>query len=161
MSISVKFIRVGDWEITVVTISVGLVYFWLGTFNTDKDWLVNTTEWQMHYPLLHIVKAWRPSRVKYTLQWHHNGRDDVSNHQPHHCLLNRLFRRRSKKASKPRYTGLCMRGIHRWPVNSPHKWQVTWKMFPFNDVIIRCENIAVAIKKQNTDNQQIIIRSTS
>ena len=31
----------------------------------------------------------------------------VSNHQPHDCLLNRLFRRRSKKASKLRVTGLC------------------------------------------------------
>ena len=31
-----------------------------------------------------------------TLQWRHNGRDGVSNHQPHECLLNRLFRRRSK-----------------------------------------------------------------
>ena len=27
-----------------------------------------------------------------------------------------------------------MRGIHRWPVNSPHKWPVTRKMFPFYDV---------------------------
>ena len=27
-------------------------------------------------------------------------------------------------------------GIHRWPVNSPHKVQVTWKMFPFDDVIM-------------------------
>ena len=25
-------------------------------------------------------------------------------------------------------------GIHRWPVNSPHKWPVTRKMFPFDDV---------------------------
>ena len=30
-----------------------------------------------------------------------------------------------------------VRGIHRWPVNSPHKWPVTRKMFPFDDVIIR------------------------
>ena len=27
-------------------------------------------------------------------------------------------------------------GIHRWPVDSPHKWPVTWKMFPFDDVIM-------------------------
>ena len=27
-------------------------------------------------------------------------------------------------------------GIHRWPVNSPHKWPVTRKMFPFDDVIM-------------------------
>ena len=42
-----------------------------------------------------------------TLRWRHNGRDSVSNHQPHVCLLNRLFRRRSKKTSKLRVTGLC------------------------------------------------------
>ena len=28
-------------------------------------------------------------------------------------------------------------GIHRVPVNSPHKWPVTRKMFPFDDVIMR------------------------
>ena len=42
-----------------------------------------------------------------TLQWRHNGHDSVSNHQPHDCLLNRLFRRRSKKTSKLRVTALC------------------------------------------------------
>ena len=42
-----------------------------------------------------------------TLQWHHNDHDIVSNHQPHGCFLNRLFRRRSKKTSKLRVTGLC------------------------------------------------------
>ena len=41
------------------------------------------------------------------LQWRHNGHDSVSNHQPHDCLLNRLFRRWSKKTSKLRVTGLC------------------------------------------------------
>ena len=29
-----------------------------------------------------------------------------------------------------------VRGIHRWPVNSPHNGPVTQKMFPFDDVII-------------------------
>ena len=29
-----------------------------------------------------------------------------------------------------------VRGIHRWPVNSTHKWPVTRKMFPFDDVIM-------------------------
>ena len=41
------------------------------------------------------------------LQWRHNERDGVSNHQPHECLLNCLFGRRSKKASKLRATGHC------------------------------------------------------
>ena len=44
-----------------------------------------------------------------SLQWPRNGRDGVSNHQPHHCLLNRLFRQSSKKTSKLRVTGLCVR----------------------------------------------------
>ena len=30
-----------------------------------------------------------------------------------------------------------VRGSNRWPVNSPHKWPVTQKMFPFDDVIMR------------------------
>ena len=42
-----------------------------------------------------------------SLQWRHDGHDSVSNHQPHDCLLNHLFRRRSKKPSKLRVTGLC------------------------------------------------------
>ena len=42
-----------------------------------------------------------------TLQWRHNERDGVSNHQPYDCLLNRLFRRGSKKTPKLRATGLC------------------------------------------------------
>ena len=42
-----------------------------------------------------------------TLQWRHNERDGVPNHRPHECLFNRLFRRRSKKTSKLRVTGLC------------------------------------------------------
>ena len=43
-----------------------------------------------------------------SLRWRHNGHDCVSNHQPRHCLLNRLFGRRSKKTSKLRATGLCV-----------------------------------------------------
>ena len=42
------------------------------------------------------------------LRWRHNGRDSVSYHQPHDCLFNRLLRRRSKKKSKLRVTGLCV-----------------------------------------------------
>ena len=41
------------------------------------------------------------------LQWRNNEHDDVSNDQPHDCLLNRLFRCGSKKIQKFRVTGLC------------------------------------------------------
>ena len=50
----------------------------------------------------------RPPQWKcYPLRWRHNDHAGVSNHQPHGCLLNRLFRRKSKKTSKLRVTGLC------------------------------------------------------
>ena len=42
-----------------------------------------------------------------SLHLRHNERDGVSNHQPQDCLLNCLFRRRSKKTSKLRVTDLC------------------------------------------------------
>ena len=71
----------------------------------------------------------------HSLRWRHNDFDNVSNHQPHGCLLNRLFRRRSKKTSKLRVTGLCV-GNSPGPVNSPHKGPVTRKMIPFDDVIM-------------------------
>ena len=63
-----------------------------------------------------------------SLHWRHNDHDSVSNHQPHECLLNRLFRRRSKKTSKLRVTGLCV-GNSPGPVNSPHKAQLREKCF--------------------------------
>ena len=50
--------------------------------------------------------------VSLSLQWRHNGCNSILNHQPHDCLLNRLFRRRSKKTWKLCVTGLCA-------VNSP------------------------------------------
>ena len=54
-----------------------------------------------------IIFPWRITGIAMPLQWRHNGHDGVSNHQSYHCLLNCLFRRRSKKTSKLRVTGLC------------------------------------------------------
>ena len=46
-------------------------------------------------------------KIKIIITVTYNGHDSVSNHQPHHCLLNRLFGCRSKKTSNLRVTGLC------------------------------------------------------
>ena len=67
-------------------------------------------------------------------QWRHNGRDCVSNHQLHDCLLNRLFRRRSKKTSKFHVTGVCA-GNSLVTGEFPTQ-MVTRRMFPFDDVIM-------------------------
>ena len=79
--------------------------------------------------------SWEDPHLVIPLHWRHHYHDGVSNHQPHNCLLNRLFRRRSKKTSKLRVTGLCV-GKSPGPVNSPHQGPVTRKMFPFDDVIM-------------------------
>ena len=63
----------------------------------DKALHINASHWLSPYPGWTLI----------TLPWRHNERDGVSNHQAHDCLLNRLFRRRSKKKSKLRVTGLC------------------------------------------------------
>ena len=57
-----------------------------------------------------IVSRWRAL----SLQWRHNGRGGVSNHQPHDWLLNRLF---STDQIKHQSSALLafVRGIHRWP----------------------------------------------
>ena len=45
-------------------------------------------------------------RCRVALQWCHHERDGVSIHRRLDCLFNRLFKRRSKKTSKLRLTGL-------------------------------------------------------
>ena len=43
-----------------------------------------------------------------------------------------------------------VREIHRWPVNSPHKWPVTRKMIPFDDIIRNMQSWNIF--KSQTDN---------
>ena len=81
------------------------------------------------------------------LQWRHNECDGVSNHRRLDCLLNRLFRRRSKKTSKLRVTGLCEGNsplTGEFPAVTgefPAQKPTTRNMFPFDDVIMKTGNI--------------------
>ena len=81
--------------------------------------MVPISSWLMAQEVVFIINAGANSDDKVvimtafgfqwyrSLRWRHNGHDRVSNHQPHHCLLNHLFRRRSKKTSKLHVTRLC------------------------------------------------------
>ena len=87
---------------------------------------------------------WYGPRHAIALQWRHafNRCDGVSNHQRLNSLLNRLFRRRSKKTQSSASLA-SVSGIHRRQLNSPHKGPVTRKMFRFDGVIINwfcCNN---------------------
>ena len=123
--------------------NVGLVKPSLG-----HEWVITSLIKQPVWLLLiHIIITVKTSQKKsplgvmkcsvHTICTRHNGLDGVSNHQPYDYLLSRLFRRRSKKTSKLRVTGLQVCGeFTGGPVNFPHKWPVTRKMFPFDDVIM-------------------------
>ena len=87
-------------------------------------------------PLNHLGRVIRQYISHHPLRWRHNDSDGVSNHQPHDCLHNRLFRRRSKKTSKLRVTGLCEGNTLVTSEFPAHKGPVTRKMFPFDDVIM-------------------------
>ena len=87
--------------------------------------------------------------IWFSLQWRHDEYHGVSNHRRLKCLLNRLFRRTSKKQSKPRATGLCG-GIHQWPVDSPQNGPVRRKWFPFDDVITLKEHSVSAKGVENS-----------
>ena len=108
-------------------------------YTINKNWFMENHDLVFcHFPQTLFETGLKHTMLPHiftVLQWRHNDHDSVSNHQPHGCLLNRLFRRRSKKTSKLRVTGLCV-GNSPGPVNSPHKGPVTRKMFPFDDVIM-------------------------
>ena len=70
-----------------------------------------------------------------TLQWRHYERDGVSYHRRLDCLPNVCSGADQRKHQSSASLAF-VRGIHRWPVDSPQKGPVTRKMFPFDDVII-------------------------
>ena len=84
------------------------------------------------------------------LRWRHNGHGGVWNHQPHVCLLKRLFRYRSKKPSKLHVTGFVWG--HRWIPRT--KGQLRGKYFPlmtssWNATIILPDSTSWQYTKRN------------
>ena len=73
---------------------------------------------------------------EFSLQWRHNERDGISNHQSHDCLLNRLFRRRSEKTIKLCFTGLCA-GNSPETGEFPIQRASNAENVPFDDVIVQ------------------------
>ena len=102
------------------------------TFNTKRH-TTNDLIPGMGCCFLHMLEHY--SSEKLPLQWRHNRRDDVSNHHPHDCLLNRSFRRKSRKTSKLRVIGLCA-GSSPLTGEFPAQMASNAETFPFDDVIM-------------------------
>ena len=60
-----------------------------------------------------------------TIQWRHNERHGISNHQPHDCLLNRLFKVQIKENIKaPRHRPLWGKfTADQWIPHTEHQWR--------------------------------------
>ena len=97
--------------------------------------IVATNDYYMLYCCWHSADSSIKLSGRHTIQTQRWGevscthQRSLGGHQ-HVCI-----RCRAKKTSKLRVTGLC-EGNSPGPVNSPHKGQITRKMFPFDDVIM-------------------------
>ena len=70
---------------------------------------------------------------EYRDQWRHKERDGVS------IVCSTFCSDADQRKLQSSASLACVRGIHRWPVDSPHKGPVTRKMFPFDDVIMQSQ----------------------
>ena len=68
-----------------------------------------------------------------SLQWRHNERDQIPSRT---IVYSNVYSGADQRKHQSSASLAFVRGIHWWPVNSPHKWSVMRKMFPFDDVII-------------------------
>ena len=126
-----------SWKKSILTVPHALFYvYFIQTW--DRHWFLT-----VQVMINHHCFRWCPcprQATNHSLQWRHNGRDGVSNHQPDDYSLKRLFRCRSKKTSKLRVTGL-------WAENFPHKRPIKRKMLPFDDVIMLPESKLTQLNK--------------
>ena len=70
-----------------------------------------------------------------TLQWRHNG-EIASQITSLTIVYPTVYSDADQRKHQSSASLAFVRGIHRGPVKSSHKWPVTRKMFPFDDVIM-------------------------
>ena len=101
----------------------------------DRLGTVNITQFNEKRSGIHSCNDWDRTymRTEHTsLQWHHNEHDGVPDYR--RLDFTQPFVQVQIKAN---ITSLAfVRGIHRGPVNSPHKEPITRKMFLFGDAIM-------------------------
>ena len=111
--------------------------------------LINIIHFFLPEPIWSIPRLRMGCRQKnrcITLQCRCNECDGVSNHQPRDCLLS-IYKGPDQRKHQSSASMAFVRGIHRWPVNSPHKRPVSRKMFPIDDVIMSCYGIYVFFRE--------------
>ena len=90
-----------------------------------------------------------PDLKTISLQWRHSERDSVSNTSlmsVHSSVYSGADQRKYQSSASLAFVW----GIHRWPVNSPHKRSVTRKMFTFDDVFMYILNWSMRLRRTQT-----------
>ena len=156
------------------------LHYWLYVWLVDS-----LQKWPMtQICMTSLLLAWSVCCKKQSscsLLWRLYGHDNVSNHQPRDCLFNLSFRRRSKKILKPRVTGHCAgnspvtgefpaqmasnaENISNWWRHhcgdfrrhiTSHKWPVTRKIFPIDDVIIVVISDVISLRLRHFDDTKL------
>ena len=91
-----------------------------------------------HWPAMgSIIDKRHIAFSQMSLQWCRNERDDISNHHTSFTIVHSTVYSGTDQRKHQNSAPLAfVWGIHRSPVNSPHKGPVTRKIFPFDDVIM-------------------------
>ena len=89
-----------------------------------------------HYLYLHLyLSLYGQLWPQHTLQWRHMG-TIASQITSLTIVYSTVYSDADQRKYQSSASLAFVRGIHRRPVNSPHKWPVTRQMFPFDDVIV-------------------------
>ena len=105
--------------------------------------VINGILWHLHEHgdgliklICHMCSWITLSKLLPSLRWRHNERDCVWNHQPYTIVYSTVYSDADQRKHQSSASLAFVWGIHRGPVNSPHKGPVTRKMCPFDDVIM-------------------------
>ena len=110
---------------------------------------VDRVLWRMYHPpfMCSPVSQWVYKLIMPTIEAHHYGdviMNTISSQITSLTIVYSTIYSGADQSKHQSSTSLAfVWGIHRGPVNSPHKWPVTRKMFPFDDVIMLTWKIVI------------------
>ena len=111
-------------------LAICFVLLWLGT-DRFYPYPVGLMHWQWcNYTI--DQEPGKQLQNGETLRWRHNWHGSVSNHQHHHCLLNRLVRRRSKKTSTGEFPTQMASNVENVSISWCHHGNNTNKKMLYN-----------------------------
>ena len=103
------------------TVEIKYTKFNINVVRLAHRWLVSMSPWARFLTVVMFCDRWSAENCQ----------------QQYSDVIMSMMASDEKKKDQSSASLAFAREIHRWPVNSPHKWPVTRKMFPFDDVIMK------------------------